>query len=102
MTFRATLGTTGRRTSRAHSVTLRAVRYGGEIYFSRHRPDSDWFKNALADPEVTVRYGGRTYAGRAEAVEDEGLNREISRLKYPGEARASERRVSIRVTLYGR
>ena len=97
--FKAVLGTVGRRTSKTHSVILRAVRYNGRLYFSRHRPDSDWFKNALADPRVTVRYGGTTHAGRASMVKDESLNQKISRLKYPGQDRAGEKRVSIEVRL---
>lgn len=98
--FRATLNTTGRKTSKTHSVMLRAVRYNGKIYFSRHMPDSDWFKNALADPEVTVQYGGSTYHGKASLVQDVELGRKISQLKYPGEDRANEKRVAVEVTLY--
>ena len=97
--FRAILNTTGRKTSNAHSVELLAVRHDGKIYFSRHRPDSDWFKNALADPRVTIRFNGRTYRGNASLVKDEEMNQKISHLKYPGKPKASEKRVSIQVTL---
>lgn len=98
--FRATLTTAGRRTGSAHSVTLRAVKYNEKLYFSRHRPDSDWFKNALANPKVTVNYRDRTYTGIARPVKDEVLNQKISQLKYPGEERANEKRVTIEITLY--
>ena len=98
--FRAILSTVGRRTLKTHSVTLRAVKYNKKIYFSRHRPDSDWFKNALANPEVKIRYKDSTYAGMAKLVDDETLNQKISQLKYPREERANERRVAIEVTLY--
>lgn len=97
--FNATLNTLGRRTQCMHSVVLLAVRYNGKLYFSRHLPDSDWFKNALANPDVTVTYGGMTRAGRARPVQDRALNGIISRLKYPGQDRAAEQRVSIEVTL---
>ena len=96
--FRATLITIGRKTSRNHSVMLRAVKYDGKIYFSRHRPDSDWFKNSLANPEVTVKYDGVTLSGIAKPVKDMELNQKISHLKYPGEDRANEQRVAIEIT----
>ena len=100
--FTAVLTTLGRNTGREHSKTLRAVRRGGRIYFSRHRPDSDWFRNALRNPAVWVRVaGGERVAGRAAVVRDGALSREISRLKYPGEARAGEARVVLEVTLCG-
>ena len=101
VSFRAILTTAGRITSKTHSVTLLAVKYNEKIYFSRHRPDSDWFKNALANPEVTIQYKDRTYAGRAKLVEDERLDQKISQLKYPGEERANEKRVTIEVMPYG-
>lgn len=98
--FRATLTTTGRRTSRPHSVVLRAVKHDGKLYFSRHRPDSDWFKNVLANPEVTINYKDGTWGGIARLVEDEILSQKVSQLKYPGEERAREKRVTIEVTLH--
>lgn len=98
--FRAILGTIGRNTLMTHKVTLLAVMYNKKIYFSRHKPDSDWFKNALANPKVTVQYKDETYHGTAKLVEDEELGRIVSRLKYPGEDRADEKRVVIEVTPY--
>ena len=80
---------------------LRGVKYNEKIYFSRHRPDSDWFKNAISNSEVEVRIGNEKYFGLAKMVEDEGLNQKISELKYPGEERAKEKRVTIEITLHG-
>ena len=96
--FRAILITRGRKTGREHGVTLRAVRHGGKIYFSRHRPDGDWFLNAVANPDVKVLYGDQTFRGTAKMVTDERLSMRISELKYPGEERAREKRVAIEVT----
>jgi len=98
--FHAILSTKGRKTGRTHSVMLRAVRYNGKIYFSRHRPDGDWFKNALINPDVIIEINNTSYAGKAKLVEDLELGRKISKLKYPGESRADEKRVAIEVTLY--
>lgn len=79
---------------------LRGVKYNEKIYFSRHRPDSDWFKNAISNSEVEVRIDNEKYFGLAKMVEDEGLNQKISELKYPGEERAKEKRVTIEITLH--
>lgn len=100
--FRAVLTTTGRSTGAAHSVELLAVAHAGRIYLSRHRPDSDWFRNAARNPRVVVRFGGAPHAGTARVVDDERLAATVSALKYPGQARASEKRVALEVTLDGR
>ena len=97
--FRATLVTNGRKTEKPHSVTLRGVKYNEKIYFSRHRPDSDWFKNAMANSAVLIKHNDSSYQGIAKIVMDEDLNQKISQLKYPGEKRANEKRVSIEITL---
>ena len=97
--FRPILVTKGRKTGKSHSVWLRAVNYNEKIYFSRHRPDGDWFQNAIANPEVKIQYKDMEFTGNASLVTDEKLNQKISQLKYPGEQRANEKRVSIEVTL---
>jgi hypothetical protein len=98
--FHAMLSTKGRKTGKRHSVMLRAVKYNKKIYFSRHRPDGDWFKNAITNPEVIIEYNNSTYIGKANLVTDEKLEHKISQLKYPGEKRADEKRVAIEITLY--
>lgn len=97
--FRVILSTKGRKTGMRHSVMLRAVKYNNKIYFSRHRPDGDWFKNAMANPDVIIEYNNSTYTGKANLVTDEKLEQKISQLKYPGEKRAEEKRVVIEITL---
>jgi len=97
--FRPILVTKGRKTGKEHSVMLRAVNHNGKIYFSRHRPDGDWFKNALKNPEVKIEYNNTIFTGKAELVTDEELDKKISILKYPGEEKAKEKRVTIQVTL---
>lgn len=100
--FRAVLTTVGRSTGAKHSVELLAVARAGRIYFSRHRPDSDWFKNAARNPSVRVGIGPAVHEGTARVVDDERLAAAVSALKYPGQARASEKRVAVEVTLGGR
>ncbi len=79
---------------------LKAVKYKDKIYFSRHRPDSDWFKNVMQNRQVTVEINGKKTDGIAVPVHDEKLSQKISELKYPDQSRAKEKRVVIKVTLY--
>ena len=81
-------------------MILRGVKHNEKIYFSRHRPDSDWFQNALAHSTVKVIYDNSTFVGSAKIVSDDALNQKISHLKYPGEKRAKEKRVAIEITLH--
>lgn len=97
--FRAQLVTKGRKSGNEHKVWLLAVMYDDKIYFSRHRPDGDWFKNAIKNPKVKVLYDNSSYVGRAKIVNDEKLSKKISKLKYPGEKRAFEKRVVLEITL---
>ncbi|HSB50413.1 MAG TPA: nitroreductase/quinone reductase family protein [Nitrosopumilaceae archaeon] len=96
---KAVLTTKGRKTGKEHSVWLRAVRYNDKIYFSRHKPDGDWFQNAMANPDVTIDFDGSRFVGKALVVSNAELARKISELKYPDEERAKEKRVVLEVTL---
>ena len=97
--FRAFLITKGRKTGKPHSVQLRAVSYNGMVYFSRRNENSDWLKNALANPAVRIDFGEESHQGTASLVTDESLAKKISELKYPGEARAQESRIVLQVRL---
>ncbi len=97
--IRPMLVTKGRKTGKEHTVMLRAVNYDGKIYFSRHKPDGDWFQNALVNPQVKIKYNDTVFIGNAKIVENDELNKKISQLKYPGEERAKEKRVAIEITL---
>lgn len=97
--FTAILTTTGRKTGKSHSVKLRAVVYKGKLYFSRHKPDGDWFLNAVSNPEVEVEFDGMKISGKAFVVKSDELSEKISQLKYPSEDRANEKRVVLAVTL---
>jgi len=97
--FRPILVTKGRKTGREHSVMLRGVNHNEKIYFSRHKPDGDWFQNVMINPQVKIKYNNSVFVGNAKIVKDKILNEKISQLKYPGEERAKEKRVVIEVTL---
>ena len=97
--IKALLITKGRKTQKEHSVWLRAVLYNDKVYFSRHKLDGDWIKNAIANPEVRVEFDNSRFSGKAVLVSNETLAKKISELKYPGEERAKENRVVLEVTL---
>ena len=96
-TCKLILTTKGRKTGKPHFVMLRAVVYNGMIYLSRHRPDGDWFQNALAESNVQIIYKNKAIFGIAREVTDEKLLATISNIKYKGEQRAKEHRVAIEV-----
>lgn len=93
------LVTRGRRSGREHAVTLRTVLDDdGRYYFSRRRPNSDWFKNALYHGAADIIVDGGRISGSVDAVTDKDTIRRISMLKYADAAKASIPRVAIRVT----
>ena len=98
-TFIAVLTTRGRISGKKHSKVLKAVMYNDKIYFSRHRPDSDWFKNIMKDSKVTVEVDGQKTKGIATIVSDEHLAQKISELKYPDQKKAQEKRVAVEIKL---
>lgn len=97
--FKAALTTKGRKTGKEHTVLLRAIVHGGKIYFSRRNQNSDWLKNAITNPKVTVLFDGKTHSGIASLVTDQTLAKKISELKYPGEKRAQDVRIVLQVEL---
>jgi len=97
MRFKAILETKGRDTGKMHRVWLLAVKYEGNLYFSRRNTDSDWLKNAQKNPDVKIEFDGQSFAGRASLVSDDSLCKKISQLKYDDEKRASEPRVVLEV-----
>ncbi len=97
--FRPILITKGRKTGKEHEVMLRAIKYKDKIYFSRHKPDGDWFQNAMVNPQIKIKYNGEIFVGNAKVITDDKLNEKISQLKYPGEKRSKEKRIAIEITL---
>lgn len=98
--LRAVLSTKGRKTGTPHSVELRAVFYNNKFYFSRRNPDSDWLKNAIANPQVNVTVNDLSFSGHAKLVNDETLSKKISSMKY-ADRRSEESRVVLEITLGG-
>jgi hypothetical protein len=99
LTFKALLTTMGRITGNEHSVWAKAVTYNNMIYFSRRNANSDWLKNAIANPTVKVEFNGKKFSGNAKLVVDDDLARKISSLKYTDKTRQEESRVVLEVRL---
>ena len=99
LTFKALLTTMGRKTGKEHSVWAKAVTYNDMIYFSRRNPNSDWLKNAIANPTVKVEFNGKKFSGSAKLVVDDDLARKISSLKYTDKSRQEESRIVLEVSL---
>jgi len=89
----------GRKTGKEHSVWAKAVTYNDMIYFSRRNPNSDWLKNAIANPTVKVEFNGKKISGSAKLVDDDDLARKISSLKYTDKSRQEESRIVLEVSL---
>jgi hypothetical protein len=99
VTFNAILITVGRKTGKKHAVELKAVFYDGKFYFSRRNSQSDWLKNSLANPLVTIQYDNTMFSGIASLVTDKNLAKKISQLKY-SDKRSEESRVVLEVMLH--
>lgn len=63
------LTTTGRRTGKARRKCVRAIRRGDKVYVvSIGGSRAAWVKNIRADPRVSVRIRGGTFAGTAREL----------------------------------
>jgi len=87
------LTTIGRVSGTPHTVALRLVYYQGKFYASRRDARSDWCRNLLKNPNVTVEVQGERWRGKAQLVTDHGLCRKISQLKYSDQRRLRPRTV---------
>jgi deazaflavin-dependent oxidoreductase (nitroreductase family) len=69
------LTTTGRKTGKARTVPLGSFEDGGDrlivASFAGRPTHPAWYNNLVANPEVTIQLGQRTYRARAETVTGE-------------------------------
>ena len=76
----ALLTTTGRRSGRARRQPVRAVRLdGGVIIASIHGDRSDWYRNLLHNPRLSIKLGSRTLKGTARPPSGAAERREALR-----------------------
>ena len=73
--------TIGRRTGKAHEIEIWFGVIDDTMYLiSGNGPTADWFRNALADPRVSVRLAGATHHGVARHVSDPDERRRVGDL----------------------
>ena len=90
------LTTVGRVSGKSHLVALRLVYYGGRFYASRRNAASDWCRNLIKNPKVTVHIQGEEFPATARLLDDDQLARKISSLKYQDE-RSLKTRVIVEI-----
>lgn len=79
------LTTTGRVTGQPHTIEIWFALDRRTIYMLSGSHSSDWVKNLLRAPDVAVRLGETTFAGRARVVaqtEEDALARRLVVGKY--------------------
>ena len=80
------LTTRGRKTGKPHEIEIWFCVYENSLYLLSGGGDkSDWVKNLLKDPNVTVRIAGQTFVSTAGLLEDkkkESLVRMAMAIKY--------------------
>lgn len=81
------LTTVGRRSGNPHEIEIWFGVRGETLYLiSGYGPGADWYRNALAEPHVTIRIEGETRRGVARDVIDPDERRmtgELMGAKYP-------------------
>jgi deazaflavin-dependent oxidoreductase (nitroreductase family) len=88
------LTTTGRRTGRPHRIEIWFALQEGVVYLlSGGRDRSDWVRNLMISPDVTLTIGERTRTTRARVVEagteEDALARRLLVEKYRGGSEGS-------------
>ena len=84
------LTTTGRRTGRPHTIEIWFAHDGDgpALYMlAGGGYDADWVKNIQQQPQVSIRIGERTFAGRGRIITDPDEDRRARRVvvkKYYG------------------
>jgi deazaflavin-dependent oxidoreductase (nitroreductase family) len=79
------LTTTGRVTGQPHTIEIWFALDGATLYMLSGSHSSDWVQNLLRAPEVAVRLGETTFAGRAHVVaqdDEDALARRLVLTKY--------------------
>ena len=70
--------TFGRRTGKPHTIEIWFGVIDGTMYLiSGNGPGADWYRNALANPEVGVDLAGHAFTAQARAVTDPEERRRV-------------------------
>jgi deazaflavin-dependent oxidoreductase (nitroreductase family) len=72
------LTTTGRRSGQPHEIEIWFGVIDATLYLiSGNGPTADWYQNLVGNPDVSVRIGHETRAGRARVVSDPDERRRV-------------------------
>lgn len=72
------LTTKGRKTGNPHEIEIWFVVYENSLYImSGNMGKSDWVKNLLKEPNVTLRIAGQTFPAVASLLEDKTIEQMI-------------------------
>lgn len=72
------LTTRGRVTGKPHEIEIWFVVHEGALYIMSGNMDkSDWVKNLLKDPHVSIRIAGQTFSALAALLDDKTLESTI-------------------------
>lgn len=63
------LSTRGRKSGRLREIEIWFTEREGRFYIIAEHETSNWLRNLLANPEVQVRVGGRSFSGRARVLD---------------------------------
>ena len=78
--------TTGRHTGKPHQIEIWFAYQDGALYLlAGGGMSSDWVKNVIADPVVSIRVGGEGYEARARVVanpDEDAVARRLLAAKY--------------------
>lgn len=90
------LTTTGRRTGRPRVVPLDYQQEAGTFYLiAEQGTHATWYRNLIAQPEVTLQVGGRRLAGAATPLADPQEKVHVLKLFVRRSARLAERYYGI-------
>ena len=67
----------GRKSGKAHEVTIWFMVEGDAVYLATANATRQWVRNVRADPHVSIRAGGETFAGVVEPLRDRVEERHV-------------------------
>jgi deazaflavin-dependent oxidoreductase (nitroreductase family) len=76
------LSTTGRITGRVHRIEIWFALAGCTVYLLSGSESSDWVRNLMTQPAVTLELGGRRFPATARIVHDTVEEAKARRLVY--------------------
>ena len=67
----------GRKSGKPYEVTIWFMVEGEHLYLATTNASRQWVRNVKADPRVSIRAGGETFAGVVEPLDDRADERHV-------------------------